>query len=138
MTYAAMHKNASLSSAAALAAVLFLSACSGSGSEQAAAPAPSNDAAMAEAAPVSDAPVVLPPALVASRTYRCKDNSLIYVDFFGDNISADLKTEKTGAAIKLASAAPNEALSGGGYTVSGNSEQVQITQPGKAAQSCKA
>jgi uncharacterized lipoprotein YajG len=132
-----MHKNAPRSSAAALAAILLLSACSGSGSEQAAAP-PSNDAAMAEDAPVSATPVVLPPALVASRTYRCKDNSLIYVDFFGDNISADLKTEKTGAVTKLTATAPKEALSGGGYTVSGNSEQVQITQPGKSAQSCKA
>jgi hypothetical protein len=136
MTYAAMHKNAPLSSVASLAAILLLSACSGS--EQAAAPAPSNDAAMAEEAPVSATPVVLPPSLIASRTYRCKDNSLLYVDFFGDNISADLKTEKTGTAIKLTSAEPNKPLSGGGYTVSGNSDQVQITQPGKAAQSCKA
>jgi len=132
-----MHKNAPLSSAA-VAAILFLSACSGSGSEQAAAPAPSNDAAMAEEAPVSATPVVLPPALIASRTYRCKDNSLLYVDFFGDNITADLKTEKNGAATKLTAAEPNAALSGGGYTVSGNAEQVEITQPGKPAQSCKA
>ena len=133
-----MHKKAPLSSAAAIAAILLLSACSGSGSEQAANPAPSNDAAMAEAPPTSAEPVVLPPALIASRTYRCKDNSLIYVDFFGDNISADLKTDKAGTATKLTATAPNEPLSGGGYTVSGNSEQVNITQPGKSSQSCKA
>jgi len=131
-----MHKNASPSSAAAMAAILFLSACSGS--EQPAASPPSNDAAMAADAPVTNQPVVLPPALIASRTYRCKDNSLVYVDFFGDNVSADLKTEKTGPIIKLTAAAPNEALSGGGFTVSGNGTEVNITQPGKSSQSCKA
>jgi hypothetical protein len=136
MTYAAMHKKASPSSAAAMAAILFLSACSGSGSEQ--STTTSNDAAMAADAPVTNQPVVLPPALIASRTYRCKDNSLIYVDFFGDNVSADLKTEKTGAATKLTATAPNEPLSGGGYTVSGNGTEVNITQPGKSSQSCKA
>jgi hypothetical protein len=131
-----MHKIGSPSSAAAIAAILLLSACSGS--EQSASPPPSNDAAMAENAPVTNAPVVLPPALIASRTYRCKDNSLLYVDFFGDNVSADLKTEKTGPITKLTATAPNEALTGGGYTVSGNGTEVNITQPGKSSQSCKA
>jgi hypothetical protein len=131
-----MHKIGSPSSAAALAAILLLSACSGS--EQGASAPPSNDAAMAENAPVTNTPVVLPPALIASRTYRCKDNSLIYVDFFGDNVSADLKTEKTGPITKLTAPAPSEPLTGGGFTVSGNGTEVNITQPGKSSQSCKA
>ncbi|HWH18232.1 MAG TPA: hypothetical protein VNT77_07875, partial [Allosphingosinicella sp.] len=29
--------------------------------------------------------VELPPAIAASRTYRCKDNSLLYVDFYTNN-----------------------------------------------------
>lgn len=133
-----MHKNALPSSAAALAAILLLSACSGSGSEQAPAPAPTNDAAMAEAPPVTNTPVVLPPALVASRTYRCKDNSLVYVDFFGDNVSASLKTDKAGAATQLTAPAAGEAFAGEGFTVSGSGTEVNIAQPGKPSQSCKA
>lgn len=39
------------------------------------------------------APVELPPAIAASKTYRCKDNSLLYVDWYADG-SARVKTEK--------------------------------------------
>ena len=122
---------------AAIAAVLFLSACGSKSQETAAAPPPSNDAAMAENAP-ANAAVVLPPSLAASRTYRCKDNSLVYVDFYSDNVSADLKTAKDGAVTKLTAAEAGKALSGGGYTVSGNSETATIAQPGKGSQSCTA
>ena len=121
---------------AAIAAVLFLSAC-GSKTEEAAAPPPSNDAAMAEDAP-ANAAVVLPPSLAASRTYRCKDNSLVYVDFYSDNVSADLKTKKDGPVTKLTAAEAGKALTGGGFTVSGNSETATITQPSAGAQACTA
>ncbi len=121
----------------AVAAVLFLSACN-SGSQQAAAPPPSNDAAMAEAAPVTNGAVVLPPSLAASRTYRCKDNSLVYVDFYSDNVSADLKTTKEGAVTKLTAPEAGKPLSGGGYTVGGNAADTSITQPGKGSQTCNA
>ena len=30
------------------------------------------------------APVAMPPAIVASKTYRCKDNSLVYIDWLAD------------------------------------------------------
>ena len=32
----------------------------------------------------SNEPVVLPPSINASKAYRCKDNSLIYVDWLSD------------------------------------------------------
>ena len=37
--------------------------------------------------------VVLPPAIVASKAYRCKDNSLIYVDWLSDG-TARLKAAR--------------------------------------------
>lgn len=43
------------------------------------------------------APIELPPAIVASHAYRCKDNSLVYIDWLSDG-SARVKTEKTGRA----------------------------------------
>ena len=32
-------------------------------------------------------PVKLPPALLASKSYRCKDNTLVYVDWFNANMT---------------------------------------------------
>jgi hypothetical protein len=32
----------------------------------------------------ADTTVALPPAITASKTYRCKDNSLIYIDWLSD------------------------------------------------------
>lgn len=37
--------------------------------------------------------VTLPPAIAASRTYRCKDNSLVYVDWYSDGTARVKATE---------------------------------------------
>ena len=44
------------------------------------------------------APVELPPAIAASKIYRCKDNSVVYIDWLSDNKSANVRTDKNGAA----------------------------------------
>lgn len=120
---------------AAIAAVLFLSAC-GSKPQQSASAPPSNDAAMAEKAPVTNAAVVLPPSMADSRTYRCKDNSLVYVDFFSDNLTANLRTVKGGTLTKIAAPEAGKPMTGGGYTVAANAATTTITQPGKGSQAC--
>ena len=43
-----------------------------------------------------NAGVVLPPAIAASKSYRCKDNSLVYVDWYSDG-TARVKKVKTEA-----------------------------------------
>ena len=85
-------------------------------------------------------PVKLPPALLASKTFRCKDNSLVYVDFFNDNQTATLKTSKTGEPTPLAASAAGQPFEGGGYTLTGtgNDKVVTIKKPGGAGQSCTA
>ncbi|PTQ11559.1 hypothetical protein CLG96_09000 [Sphingomonas oleivorans] len=83
-------------------------------------------------------PVTLPPSLLASRTYRCKDNSLAYVDFFSDNVTADFRSEKGGTATKLTAPEKGKAFVADGYSVSGSGTAVEITSPGKASQSCHA
>ena len=65
-------------------------------SEQAAA----EEAAAANAA----ANVVLPPSIVASKIYRCKDNSVVYIDWLSDNKTANIKSEQGGAATALTAA----------------------------------
>lgn len=83
------------------------------------------------------APVQLPPAVIASRTYRCKDNSLIYVDFFNNN-TALYRTEKDGTPTTLTAPEAGKPYVADGYSVSGSGTQVSITAPGKGTETCKA
>jgi hypothetical protein len=73
----------------------------------------------------------------ASRTFRCKDNSLIYVDFYTDN-SAAARLEKGAPPTVLTAAEGKPPYLGEGWSVSENAEQVTILAPGKGSQSCKA
>lgn len=82
------------------------------------------------------APVALPPSIVASRTYRCKDNSLVYIDFLSNN-TAVYKSKKDGAPVSLTAAGDGQPYTADGYSVSANSEQIQLTAPGKGSESCK-
>lgn len=83
-------------------------------------------------------PVELPPMVKNSETYRCKDGSLVYVDFMSDDKTAMLRTDKAGASSKLSAAEAGQPFTAeGGYSVSGTGEQVTIELPGKGSQSCK-
>ena len=84
------------------------------------------------------APVELPPSVKESHQYRCKDNSLIFVDFMSDDKTVNLRTEKDGAPAKLVAANPGEAFTAEGYSVEGAGKQITVTLPGKAALNCKA
>ncbi len=83
------------------------------------------------------APVELPPMVTQSHAYRCKDGSLVYVDFFSNNTAA-YKTAKEGAGTTLTASEPGKPYVAEGYSVSGDGPQVEIAAPGKPAQSCKA
>lgn len=83
------------------------------------------------------APVELPPSVKANKQYRCKDNSLIFVDFMSDDKTALLRTEKTGTATSLKAAEAGQPFSAeGGFEVKGSGDDVTITVPGKGAQAC--
>ncbi|WP_313808942.1 hypothetical protein [Sphingobium sp.] len=84
------------------------------------------------------APIELPPSVQASRQYRCKDNSLLFVDFMSDGKTAQLRTEKTGAPTKLTAAEAGQPFEAEGYKVEGSGKQITATLPGKSALSCKA
>ena len=91
------------------------------------------------------APVELPPAIAASKTYRCKDNSLVQIDWLADNKGAYVHGDKQAQThVK-----PTEAVEGkpvstdltadGGYVLKGNAtaSTVNLTLPGKGAHACK-
>lgn len=85
------------------------------------------------------APVELPPSVKVSKAYRCKDSSLVYVDFMSDDKTAMLRTEKEGTATKLMMAEPGKPFTAtGGYSVTGNGDNITVEIPGKGSQDCKA
>jgi cytoskeletal protein RodZ len=48
------------------------------------------------------APVEMPPAITASKVYRCADSTVLYVDYFGKNEAADIRVgDKTAAAVRV-------------------------------------
>lgn len=83
------------------------------------------------------APVELPPAIQSTRTYRCKDNSLLYAEFLTNN-SARVRAEQGGEPTTLTAIAEGQPYTAEGYSLSGNGATVNYTAPGKGAQSCKA
>ena len=83
------------------------------------------------------APVELPPSVKATKQYRCKDNSLYFVDFMTDDKTANFRTKKGGEPTQLKAAEAGQPFTAeGGYEVSGQGDEVQIAVPGKNAQSC--
>ena len=68
----------------------------------------------------NSAPLTLPPAITSSKTYRCKDNSLIYVDWYADG-TARVKKAKNEAGIpataeELKGDAQSASVTSGGQT----------------------
>ena len=83
------------------------------------------------------APVEAPPMIQASRTYRCKDNSLLYADFY-TNDTVQVRSAKDRPPTILTAVGAGQPYTAEGYSLSANSEQISYTAPGKGAQSCKA
>jgi len=85
-------------------------------------------------------PVKLPPAILANKSYRCKDNSLIYIDWFNDNQSANLHLKEKGTSpIPLTAAKVGDPFTGGGYTLTGTATAKSVNlKKGSAGQDCDA
>lgn len=115
------------------APLLLLAACNSEPETVTSGPVDPNAAEIAAAPPVQ-----LPPALQASRTYRCRDNSLVYIDYFSDNLTADLRADRAAPPTKLTAPAAGEPFVAEGYTLTGNGTEITLEQPGKPSQTCKA
>ena len=90
-------------------------------------------------------PVELPPAIAATKTYRCKDNSVVRIDWLAQDKGAYVHGDgQTQTHLKMAEAVEGEPASTdlvaeGGYVLKGNAtaSTVTLAQPGKPSQSCK-
>jgi hypothetical protein len=82
-------------------------------------------------------PVELPPSIAESRTYRCADNSLVYVDFFTNNTARLRAGSRDADPVMLnAGEGGTPPYTAEGHSVSANSDNTQITVPGRGSQSC--
>lgn len=119
----------------ALASLLALSACD----SKPAAPevVDTNPDPMANVL-ANRAPVELPPSIKADKTFRCKDNSLVYVTFFEGDKQVVVRTEKTGTPTRLTAEKGGEPLTAaGGWKLTGNTANITLTRPGKGELTCK-
>jgi hypothetical protein len=121
-----------LLAAASTAALLFLVGCQ-------AEPVKVGEAVDPQAEALKNAPPVkLPPAIKEAKTYRCKDNSLVYITFMNDNVTAEVRDKQEAPPrATLKAAAPGEAYEGSGYSISGSGGSVTYKTPTDAAQTCR-
>jgi hypothetical protein len=111
-----------------------------------------------DTAATTAAPVEMPPAITASGTYRCADNTILYVDFLGKNEAADIRVgDKAAAAVRVTAPAAEAPAAGaapatpaaeaapagpmksadGENSLSGSGKQINVKLAGKGAQTCK-
>ena len=104
------------------------------------------------------APVVLPPSITASGTYRCGDNTILYVDFLGANEAADIRVgDKAATAVRVEAPKAEMPAAGAAATtpaadakpagpmksadgkssLSGSGKQINVKLADKGAQTCK-
>jgi hypothetical protein len=121
-----------LFAAASVAALLSLAACKNQPEMVDTNPDPMKDE-LAKAAPVE-----VPLMIQSSRTYRCKDNSLVYIDFMNDQKTANFRAEKGVPPTVLKAEEVGQPLKAEGYSVSGSGQTVTLERPGKGSQTCKA
>lgn len=89
----------------------------------------------------TNAPVVLPPTIAASKIYRCADNKVIYVDWLSDNKSANVRTESGGVPTQVVAAEVGKPMtSAAGFSIEGTpaASSIKAAVPGRPAQICKA
>ena len=88
----------------------------------------------------ANGPVALPPAIVATKIYRCADNTVVTVDYLADNKSANVHMKDQPLVQVMAPEAGQPMTAANGYSVDGTAagSTAKIAVPGHASQSCKA
>jgi hypothetical protein len=87
------------------------------------------------------APVALPPSIAHSKIYRCKDNSVVYIDWLSDNKTANFRADKNASPTQMTAPEAGQKMVGPeGYSLTGTFSDASVTleRPGKGSQACKA
>jgi len=90
--------------------------------------------------PMNNVGVVLPPSINASKVYRCKDNSVVYIDWLSDNKSANFRAKQNDVPVTLSAPEAGQPMVADGYSLTGTpgGGSVTLARPGKGSQSCSA
>lgn len=81
--------------------------------------------------------VELPPAIKGDKTFRCRDNSLVYVTFFQGDTQANVRSEQNGPATMVKAPAAGEPMvAEGGWKLVGDDKEITLESPGKSSRSC--
>jgi hypothetical protein len=93
-----------------------------------------------QAEALKNAPKVeLPPSIESSVSMRCKDNSIVFADFYKGAKQVLVKETKDGPGHMLKAPNAGEAYVGeGGYKVTGTAKNATIEIPGKGSRVCHA
>jgi len=109
-----------LLAAAASAALIALAGCSNQ-------PETVNSHVDTQAEALKNAPPVeLPPSVTASKTYRCADNSLFFVEFYSNATAMLHRGSRDAPAIRLTTEGGSPPFTGSGNSVSGTGDTVTI------------
>ena len=131
--YRAMQNKRHLLAAATLAAFLSLAAC---GNEPETVSANDNDPQKEELAKAP--PVTLPPPIKNSEIYRCKDNSLVYVTYMADDVTAMVRDKQEEPPVAtLKAPAKGEPFVSEGFSLTVNGNNISYNSPDKGQQTCK-
>lgn len=82
-------------------------------------------------------PVEMPPAIVASHTYRCSDGSVLYVDFLQDGTSINVRKSGSGPSLRLTAPSQGLAYVGDGMNLTLDGKDIKIDEPKKPLLTCK-
>ncbi|HEX8553746.1 MAG TPA: hypothetical protein VF695_03475 [Sphingomonas sp.] len=81
--------------------------------------------------------VALPPAIRAEKSFRCDDNSLVYVTFFQGDTQVNVRLVQGGPPTVLRAPAAGEPyVAEGGWSLTGDDNKVTIVSPGKPSRTC--
>lgn len=117
---------------AAAAVLLSLAACENK-PEEVSGTAPDPQAEALKNAPK----VELPPSIETSVSMRCKDNSVVFADFYKGAKQVLIKETKDGPGTMLkAPEAGQPFVADGGFKVTGTAKNATIEIPGKGSRAC--
>ncbi|MGI8705342.1 MAG: hypothetical protein ACR2JJ_06050 [Sphingomicrobium sp.] len=82
--------------------------------------------------------VQLPPSIVASDSYRCRDGSVVQIDWLSDNKTANFRGTD-GVLVHLTAPEPGQPMTAEGFSLTGTPDASSITleRPDKGSQACK-
>lgn len=81
--------------------------------------------------------IQMPPAIVASHTYRCEGGDVLYIDFLADETSINVRRAPSGRSLRLTAPAQGLAFVGDGMNLTLAGKDIKLDEPKKSSRICK-